>query len=112
MVHSSRLHLHRADMEGEIFPHLVKKGAENSITNYQVFECFKDIRKSNGVIRIQIEWKGLPDEIDRTWGALLQVFEDLPGQFEDYMNNSSERALLLRAQAQCIFPNTFSRIFV
>lgn len=103
IVHARRLHLYRADMDGkEVLPTLLKV-AEHSERSYQIADCIRDIREVDGQLQVEVEWEGLPDEKDRTWEPLLQVFEDLPGRLEDFLNTAGARFLKRRALAQCSF---------
>ena len=77
VAHARRLRLYRADMDGkEIRPELLR-AAEHTESMYQDANALTDIRETTGDLEIEIEWEGLPDEIDRTWEPLhrLKTFQ-------------------------------------
>ena len=59
--------------------------AQHTETRYQTAHDLRGIRDGNGQLEIQIEWEGLPDDVDLTRELLPQVFEDLPGLLEDFL---------------------------
>lgn len=67
IVYYSLLCLYRADMDDESVSAAVCNAAEHSITNYKIFECFRDIREREGGLELLVESKRLPDELDWTW---------------------------------------------
>lgn len=70
VVHARRLNLYRAEMdEKEVFPSLLTE-SEQLESNYQIAKRLRDIREVSGTIQIQIEWYGLPDQVDWTWEPL------------------------------------------
>ena len=105
MAHIRRLRLYRADMDGkEIRPELLR-AAEHTESMYQDANALTDIRETTGDLEIEIELEGLPDEIDRTWEPLHQVFEDLPTLLSNFLRTRGKRNLKEKAKALCLASN-------
>ena len=105
VAHARRLRLYGADMDGkEIRPELLR-AAEHTESMYQDENSLTDIRDTTGDLEIEIEWEGLPDEIDRTWDPFHQVFEDLPTLLSNFLRTGGKRNLKEKAKALCLASN-------
>lgn len=101
VVHAQRLQLYRADMDGkEVEENLLRAAAHTEVV-YQDARALRAIRERDGHIEIQVEWEGLPDEVDLTWEPLGQVHEDLPEHIAEYLRTSGSRKLKETAIARC-----------
>ena len=100
-VHSKRLLLYRADMDGVEIDQRLLRAAEHSESSYQDVHSLRDIRSKNGNISIQVEWEGLPDEFDLTWEPLQRVHEDIPTMLREFLNTPGSSTLKTAALAQC-----------
>jgi len=88
-------------MDGkEVCPSL-RKTAEHSEMSYQILQELRNIREVDGELQVEVEWEGLPDRDDWTWEPLQQIFEDVPGRLEDFLNTTGARVLKKRALTQC-----------
>lgn len=58
-VHSRRLSLYRADMEGNPVDPRQIAIAEHTTTTYQVAVAIRAIRETDGATHLQVEWDGL-----------------------------------------------------
>ena len=43
-----------------------------------------DARNSSNGVVIQVEWDGLPDEVDFTWEPADQLLEDIPEMVKEF----------------------------
>lgn len=103
VVHARRLQLYRADMDKKPVEERLLRAAQHTEAVYQDALALRAIRSTDGAIDIQVEWEGLPDNIDLTWEPLQQVQEDLPELLETYLQTSGSRKLKETALAQCVF---------
>jgi len=101
VVHARRLHLYRVDMDGKEVSPSLRKTAEHSEMSYQILQELRNIREVDGELQVEVEWEGLPDRDDWTWEPLQQIFEDVPGRLEDFLNTTGARVLKKRALTQC-----------
>ena len=77
-VHPQPLLMYRADMEGKTVSSELIKAAEHLDSSYQVVASILGISKNGNDLHLQLEWEGLPDEIDWTWEPIDQAYEDVP----------------------------------
>ena len=101
VVHARRLLLYRADMDGKPVDERLLRAAEHTDTVYQYANSIQSIRSRDGHIEVQIEWEGLPEEMDMTWEPLLQVQEDMPQLLEAFLATPGNRKLKEKAAALC-----------
>jgi len=100
VVHSKRLLLYRADMDGEeISPDLLK-AIEHTDANYHTADYINAVRMDGDSIQIQVVWEGLPDESDYTWEPLSQVFEDIPLVLKTFLDTDGNRNIKNRILSQ------------
>ena len=67
VAYARKVRLYRAGMDGrEIRSELLRTGAHTE-SKYQAAISLTDMRETRGDLEIEIEWEGVPDEIDRTW---------------------------------------------
>ena len=103
IVHSRRLMLYRAYMDGKPVDEALLRAAEHSETTYQKALALCGITEARDGIRVMVEWEGLLDLVDRTWEPLTQVLEDLPRVLEDFLCTEGNRDIKQKAQALCGF---------
>ena len=101
VVHARRLLLYRADMDGKPVDERLLRAAEHADTVYLYANSIQSIRSRDGHIEVQIEWGGLPEEMDMTWEPLLQVQEDMPQLLEAFLATPGNRKLKEKAAALC-----------
>ena len=101
IVHARRMHLYRAEMDGAQATENLKQTAAHLESKYQIAEGIKDIRNENGIIKILIQCKGLPDDMDLTWEPVNQVYDDLTELLQDFLQTAGKRNLTRRPPAQC-----------
>lgn len=102
-VHAARLLFYRGDMVDKEVDPILMSYIEHSDSTYQEAKALRGIRQVNGSVEIQVEWEGLSDQIDRSWGTLRRVFEDLPGLLHDFLYTAADRELKKRALRLCSF---------
>lgn len=89
VVHCRRMIRYRASLDStEVDPRLLE-AARPSETTYQIAKRILDPQEKNGVIRLRVEWEGLPDECDYTWENADQVKEDLPELFQLFVTENN-----------------------
>ena len=101
IVHARRLLLYRCDMDGsEVDPELLKtvKHLEES---YQDASKVCGIRVNNENVEVQVEWQGLPDELDYTWEPLVQVHEDIPDLLRTFLGTPGNKKTKHQAKIIC-----------
>ena len=102
-VHVRRMILYRADMDGIEVDSALFKAAKHSEEVVENARALRDIREENGSIAIQIEWDGLPDDVDLTCEPLESVKEDLPGMLHDFLCTARQRELKRKTLRLCSF---------
>eukprot|EP00171_Calliarthron_tuberculosum_P002687 IDg2687t1 len=65
-VHARRLQLYRADMDGKPVTQQLLRAISRTETRYETVNALRGIRADGASINIQVEWDGLPDEVDHT----------------------------------------------
>ena len=101
VVHARRLQLYRSDMEGKPVDPELTKHIQHLEAIYQDALKFVGIRLQNDIIDVQVEWVGLPDEVDYTWEPLKQVHEDIPELLFKFLSSPGQPRLKAQAKAQC-----------
>ena len=65
-------------MDGQDVELALLQAAEHTEARSQTATALLSIREVHGNIHLQMECKGLPDDIDMAWEPLEQVLEDIP----------------------------------
>ena len=99
-VHVRRMVLYRGDLDSSSIDPALVAASERNDAHIEVAERIRAIRCDGDDMLVQVEWDGLPSEQDFTWEPISQVFEDLPGLLEDFLNSASDRNLKRRALAR------------
>lgn len=92
-VHARRLLLYRTDLDGTVVDPKLQRAAEPTETSYQIARGLCNIREKDGTFDVQVEWDGLPDEVDMTWEPMIQVHEDMPELLSDFLKTNGNRKL-------------------
>ena len=100
-VHSRRLVLYRADMDGKEVSEALNAHADHTETVYDTVCDIHDIRADGGNIEVQIEWDGFPDTSDWTWESLKNVSEDVPDILTRYLATPRQKSLKKQALSMC-----------
>lgn len=82
-VHGSRLKLFR-NKDYEVTTDTLEQLAFQD-GEYCIVEKIIDIRKKDGDIQIQVQWRGFDDE-DTTWEEYSVMKDDIPGLVDDFIN--------------------------
>lgn len=97
VVHARRLLWYRADRDGfEVDPAVVEY-ATHSETNYEDIHELLEVKEENGEFEVLVEWKGLPDQVDRTYEPLSQLHEDVPDLLVEFLTSPGNREIKRRA---------------
>ena len=97
VVHARRMLLYRAGQDGlEISPELLR-AAEHTDAQYERANELLALRKKNDIFEIQVEWEGLPENIDFTWEPMNRLHQDIPGMVEQFLSTSGQRSLKEKA---------------
>ena len=100
-AHASRMILYRGDLDDQPVSDALLQLAERTETSYQDVHALRNIRKYGTEIQILVEWEGLNDTQDLTWKPVTQLWEDVPGILEDFLNSTGDRPLKRRALDLC-----------
>ena len=100
-VHARIPQLYRADMEGKAVDPKLRRPAEHTEATFQDVKELRRIRMKEDRIEIEVEWEGLPDEVDMTWELLSQFQEDLPELLTQFLKTAGSRKLKEETLSQC-----------
>ena len=99
-IHSKRLILYRADMDGkEVEPRLLKY-IETCADQFSSVENILGIKEEEHGLMLKIMWTGLPDPQDYTWEPLTMLHEDIPDLLNAFLNTPGDRSLKTKAKHQ------------
>jgi len=98
-THVRRMTLYRAKMDGKPVDSILLKYATHSETTYQMAVELKDIRENENGMELLVHWDGLPDDTDRTWEPLIQLYEDVPTMLKEFLSGPGKKTFKKRALA-------------
>lgn len=97
VVHSRRLLLYRSDLDGTVISADLVRAASNAERSYQVIHHLISIREANSEFPIQVEWEGLPDEVDFTEEPAKNLAQDVPRLLDTFLNSPGHHFIKERA---------------